>query len=581
VLDRVCRYGWLVAAALAFAVFLPALGYDFTYDDHAIVLENPRIRRLDTPSVYLASNWWGPSRGGFLYRPASMASFALNYAAGELDPSGYHLVNNALHGVAAALLWWLIWMLAGGSAGAARAATLAASLFAVHALHVEAVAGIVGRAELLMSCGYLLALCAAWRSRTAAGRPARIGWAAAAGLAAALAAFSKEHGVTAPAAIALLVWVPAGDAAATKPRLRDRLTALGPAFGFAVLAVALYFAARHAVLGAFVKPDRSLVGGVDNPLVDVEGWTRRQAALAVLVRALGLLVLPLRPSPNYGAAFLDAQALAGGPLWPVGFGLLLLAAIGLATFRRRPLMRVGLGLLILTMALGSNLLVLTGTILGERLLYLPSAAMCVIAAGWIVSAQADRSARATLGTLAVWGVAQLALLIVYLPNWRDNPTLLDYAVRRAPRSVNIQMGCAEQKRVDGDLEGALAHIEEALRLRPSTLDALAWRGIILSELGRADEALRDLERVVAVDTALSAANRELAFLLTTRGQPRRAEWILRQAVIDRPGSVDARVVLADWLMRQGRADNARLVLEPVKGWLSADQRSRLEPYAGP
>jgi Flp pilus assembly protein TadD len=616
--DRFCRRGWMIAAVAALLIHLPTLGFDFTYDDHKIVVENGRIRRLAEPAAYLWTSWWGDPDRGVLYRPATMGSFAFNYAVGELNPRGYHLVNIALHAVNAGLLWWLAWLLAGRTAAAARAATAAGLLFAVHAVHVEAVAGVVGRAELMMTLGYLLALAAARLSQEAAGadqRRRRWSWAALAGAMALLAAASKEHGATLPLAIAALALMPVASTAidaaidALKPPtknprksggeptpivvgLRDRWKRLTPAMVMAAAGVAVYMATRRGVLGAFLKPAGATIPSVDNPLVALEGAQRAQGALAALARSAGLMVLPLRPSPNYGIAVLEPTALALSPLWPVGLALALATAAGVLFLRRHPFIRLGLALLAVSMALSSNLLVPIGTVLGERLLYLPSAAVCLIAAGallatyspeWTAKWTAERTTqrrRATVAALAVWGTALAAMTALYLPHWRDNPTLLAYGVARAPRSVNIQLGCATENLRTGNLETALTHADEALRLMPGLAKSMALRGVILAQLGREDEALPVLERVCAHGTRYDMANRELARILTERGDPTRAERLLQNAVLTTPNVVETRLVMAEWLAGQGRRGEAQQILGRVERVLTSEQRAMAAQWLG-
>lgn len=151
------RHGWLLAALVGVVLYLPSLRYDFTYDDREIIRENPRIRDLKTPARYLATSWWDSPEKSREYRPATMASFALNHAVAGLKAAPYHAVNILLHGLACALLWLLIVRFF-ASPPLALAASL---LFAIHPVHVEAVAGVVGRAELLVMVGFLAALLAA------------------------------------------------------------------------------------------------------------------------------------------------------------------------------------------------------------------------------------------------------------------------------------------------------------------------------------------------------------------------------------------------------------------------------------
>ena len=149
------RWGGWLAAGIGGLCFLNSIGNDFTYDDLPIVRDNPRIRGLANVSEIWLSDWWAPQTAqqevshrhrDRLYRPLVMHTFALNYAVGRLVPAGYHVVNVLLH----AGVCLLVWRLAQRLFDDAGISTCAALLFAVHPIHAEAVASVVGRAELLV-----------------------------------------------------------------------------------------------------------------------------------------------------------------------------------------------------------------------------------------------------------------------------------------------------------------------------------------------------------------------------------------------------------------------------------------------
>src|SRR5262245_17235890 len=156
---------WL-PALLGALCYLNTLGNGFAYDDNSIVRLNPLIHSLgDWRSIWLR-DWWysqGEQGGGLtdpsrdrLYRPLTTFSFALNYAVHGLHPAGFHAVNVALHaGVCA-----LVWLLGRRLFDDLNVASIAAVIFAVHPIHAEPVAGLVGRAEILATLFMLLGLVA-------------------------------------------------------------------------------------------------------------------------------------------------------------------------------------------------------------------------------------------------------------------------------------------------------------------------------------------------------------------------------------------------------------------------------------
>ena len=151
------------AVALALLCYANTLFNGFTYDDNAIVRTNTRIRSLaNWRQIWLTDYWYekaddepiaDPVRDR-LYRPLTLHSFAVNYALQGENPAGYHAVNIVAH----ALVCWLVWLFALRLVGDAAVASLAGILFAIHPVHSEAVAGIVGRGEILAAGFVLLGL---------------------------------------------------------------------------------------------------------------------------------------------------------------------------------------------------------------------------------------------------------------------------------------------------------------------------------------------------------------------------------------------------------------------------------------
>ena len=151
----------------ATAIYANSLGNGFVLDDRSLVERNPLIRKLNRIPLLWESDYWAPKLKSGLYRPVVMTSYALNHAVGKRDPKAYHLVNIGLHALVSVLVWALYRRLSGD----ALIAGAAGFLFAAHAIHTEAVANVVGRAEILAALLVLLALLAHVRSQGARAGP--------------------------------------------------------------------------------------------------------------------------------------------------------------------------------------------------------------------------------------------------------------------------------------------------------------------------------------------------------------------------------------------------------------------------
>ncbi|MEW6252485.1 MAG: hypothetical protein AB1716_17750, partial [Planctomycetota bacterium] len=122
---RFLRSAW-PAVCLGLLVYANTLSNDFAYDDYGLIVDNPRIRDLRAGRAIWLSDWWQPPayvaeadpHRDRLYRPLTVFTFALDYAAWGLWPAGYHLLNVLLHAAACGLVWLFARRLLGGSGAA-------------------------------------------------------------------------------------------------------------------------------------------------------------------------------------------------------------------------------------------------------------------------------------------------------------------------------------------------------------------------------------------------------------------------------------------------------------------------------
>ncbi len=195
---------WLIPGlvALVVAVYAAGVSGPFILDDQSAIVQNADIRDLSRLGRVL----WPADDSSVAGRPLASLSFALGYAAGGLDPRGYHVVNIGLHALCAVLLFLVVrrtLRLASVRPALAwppdRVAAAAAAIWAVHPLNSEVVSYLTQRTESLMAACLLATVYAAQRA-AASGRP---GWAVAATVACAAGMASKETMVVAPVLVAL------------------------------------------------------------------------------------------------------------------------------------------------------------------------------------------------------------------------------------------------------------------------------------------------------------------------------------------------------------------------------------------
>lgn len=336
----------------------------FTYDDVYIVQRNGIVHSLAHWWRLFRDTYWPAAFGGDGYRPVTMLGFTTEWVIGHGSPWVFHATNVLLYGAITVAAFWLaaavlpLW-----------AAWLVAALFAVHPVHVEAVANVVGQSELSVALFLIIAVGIYVRRRLDAGErtlPMRSAIAICACYAVAL--FAKEHAIVLPA---LLVAVEMSIVRDNRP-LRQRLVSLRPLLLVLTLIATLYIAARDVVKGGDISGFQPFI--VFQAL-DLSYANRVLTMIGVVPHWVRLLLWPGRLSTEYAPPYID---IAQGPSIVQLPGLLLLIGIlGLAIvlMRRRPhgaVASFGIMWLCITLLPTSNFVVPAGIILSERTLFLPS-----------------------------------------------------------------------------------------------------------------------------------------------------------------------------------------------------------------
>jgi len=517
----------LLLAGVALGCYLNSLAGALIYDDVNAIVQNPAVTEPDVRRIVSTGSWFGLSGPTGLYRPVTTASFAANYAIHGASPTGYHAVNVVLHAAVCVVLALVLARVTGNPS----LALLAGFVFATHPVHTEAVASVVGRAELLAA---LLALLAWWIVLARRGAWSRAG--AALVLCAGVLAKESACTIVAVALAADLIY----------RRRPDSGAYLALALG-AVAAILI----RTAVLGGIAPRPLPL----DNVLVTASLGPRLFTALAVVAAYARLLVWPVHLSADYSFPQIE---LAMSPADPrVLAGAAVLAAAGaLAAWGwcRQRHVCFAIAFAALTFSIVSNVAVLIGTIMAERLLYLPSAGFCLLLALAIARIGRGPGATVALGVLVVglYAVRTVERNMV----WHDTPTFVQAMVADAPRSARshreLGLSLSERNRHDE----AVTELGTSLRLGPDEPTTLYDLGNVLAGAGRYTEAIAAYERALERRPELVSAYVNLGNAYSARGEEGAAEGAFRRGL-----AVDARVAdlhlnLANALLRQGRAAEA-------------------------
>ena len=416
---------WTLAmpiALLAAAASFYGMRNGFTYDDVFIVLDNEIVHDLKRAWRFFLLPYWPIRLGGDGYRPLTLLGFAVQWAIAPGSAMFFHAVSVALYVATSVAVFRLASLLL-----PIAFAWLTAALFAVHPVHVEAVASVVGQAELW--AGLLLLSATAfyieWRRAGAFGT----GRKAVIALLYFAACLFKEHAIVLPLALLAAEWLVVGDPQPLGARLRS----LRPWFLCLVIVGSTYLLLRSLVIGkslagfAPFMPFISLrVGHVDRVLT----------MLGVVPEWLRLLVWPAKLTSEYGP---PANPIAQGfELWQLSGALLLFGVLGLgAALRKRfPVASFGIIWAALMLLPSSNLLVASGVLLAERTMFAGSlgALLAVCAVLPLAVHQARTPLARVLGMVAVGTVLILGVArsIVRSADWRTNGTLFTAAVKTEP-----------------------------------------------------------------------------------------------------------------------------------------------------
>lgn len=608
---------------LAFAAYLPALQAGFIWDDDDYVTANEALRSL-------GGLWriWTELGTTPQYYPLVHTTFWIEYQLWELNAVGYHAVNILLHGLGAAVLWRLL------SALHLPGAWLAAAIFTLHPVHVESVAWITERKNVLSGLFYFLSLGALLRWLALRGEESLAGFAApfhrlpawdrpravyalSFGLFV-CALLSKTVTVTLPCAALVIVWWRRGAKGESGGAVHGQNLARGstPPSGrrggaalWRLVPPLLPFLAAGVALGLVtVWMEKNNVGarGDEWSLSPVERWL-------VAGRALWFYAAKLAwPYPLifvYPRWILDPAA-----LWQHLFPAAALALMGGLWILRH---RLGRGPLAAVLLFAGTLFPALGffdvypmrySFVADHFQYLASVALIVPAAfllarfGRGLPAKARQASTAALflllGSLTwmqchvyndletLWrstlarnpsaGIAHnnLGNLLTERENYRDADKHYAAALQLDPRDDYAHYNLGVSLYRQGRLEEAARHFRETLSLNPRYVDAWFNLGLVLMAREKPGEAAEALGKGLALDPNDAAGHAALAGAWTALGRGEEAARQYRAALALDPANPDFHFNLGALLMALKRPQEARKHLEMVLRLRPADQEAR-------
>lgn len=534
-----------VAAYIGLIVLAGALTFSntltgpFIWDDLTSIQQNHTLRSVWPISAALSPPRETPVAG----RPLVNLSFAINYAIGGLEVSGYHVGNIAIHVACALVLFGLVRRTLLGpplrdrfGASANAVALVSALLWMVHPLQTEVVDYLSQRTESMMGLFWLLTLYCAIRARHSA-NAAR--WLAASVLACALGMASKESMATAPLIVLLYDGIFEFDSFRQALQARWRLY------------VAL--AATWLELAALISSlPRSTVGTSSG----VGVWTYLLNQCEMIVQYLRLTLWPRALVLDYGLP----RTLAMRDVLPQAVmvvSLLLVTVVALVRWRKVGFLCAAF---FLTLAPTTSIVPIASEVGAERRMYLPLAALAVlmVVGGWSawdrLRARSARGPRLAAMVAAAF-VAALAIRTSYRNAEYASPLALwRTSVERRPHG-RARSALASELIAAGSHDEAMIHLREAVRDYPAARFEL---GTELYGEGKLDEAIAELRQFTAQTrfANVTPAEELIGRALVAQGKLPEAAAQFQRIVDMNPSNAAMHGFLADVLFAQHRFEDA-------------------------
>ena len=594
---------WLAALLLlaTIAIYWPATRGDFVnYDDDLHVTANAQVQKgLTWESV----KWALLTPVNCIWHPVTVLSHMADCQLFGLNPWGHHLTSVLLHAVNTMLLFLFLW----GLTGALWRSVLAAALFGWHPLHVESVAWVSERKDVLSGFFGLLSLIAYARyaQRRMQNAECRMQNEAATDTQPAtrftfhvsrftfhtgifyllslcflaLGLMSKPMLVTLPFVMLLLAYWPLRRMQNAECRMQNEAaTDTQPVSRFTFHLpllfekIPFFFLVALASVVTFVvqRHTGALDAGESLPL-----GARAGNALISYGRYLGKLFWPAELAvvyPHPGQWPLEKVLLAGAVI--LGISVLFWAAR-----RRYPCLLMGWLWYCGTLVPVSQIIQTGSHAMADRYTYLPSLGVVILAvwgayelmqgkaAGGVEREEREERgsvghalARSTPILLSVAGgvavFACLAMTRQQIGYWHDSEALFRHALAVTENNDGAHNGLGIALDQKGQMDGAIRQFEEAIRLKPRYSSAHCNLGIALNKNGQVDEAIREFREAIRLKPNQVGAHYGLGIVLNRKGQMEEAIRQMEEAIRLKPDYAEAHNELGIALGRKGQMDEA-------------------------
>ena len=476
------RHIWWAVPLLAILVYLPAFTADFTLDDVLIVEENTYVKSLDKiPAIWTSHYWAGKldASDDGLYRPLTLTTYTLQYAMFGEKPFAFHFINVLLHALVCVVLMKFVqflfkdvWLV-----------VIAGCLFAIHPIHTEAVAGIVGRAELLAALFIFLSGISYhhWR------KSGEWKWLGLLVVSTFAAITSKEHGFM----LAPILFLQEVYYSLTWKNYTWSEKNKWIAFAGVVLISIIMWSYRASITGDPVPHEL---------WAETDGVTRMATALRIAIEYVWMHFIPWTLSADYWTGSTPIVGW-GNPMVLLSLVVMIALVAAMIMWRKKfPAIAWGIAFFLLTLLPVSNFLFAAGFLKAERVLYIPSIGLIIaISAGLVLLRSSAKLQPAFLGLTALLAVFFIGRTFARAEDWKNNFTLAQATLKTDPDSPRFNNMMGLELRAQQKNQEAITYFEKSIQSNPNHVPALVNLGTEYRNLNRLPEAAATLEKALEID----------------------------------------------------------------------------------
>jgi tetratricopeptide (TPR) repeat protein len=521
----------VLLAAVTFAVYLPVRNYSFLfYDDNVYVTDNAQVK----PGLSWQGIKWAFTTGyGANWHPLTWLSLMLDCELFGVEPGPMHIVNVLFH-IANTLLLFIVF---NRMTKALWQSAFIAALFALHPLHVESVAWIAERKDVLSTLFWLLTMLAYVRyvERSSAGRYIVVLVLFAMGL------LVKPMLVTLPFVLLLLDYWPLGRFPAPKFSIIKALLEKVPLIVLSTASSVITFVVQRAGGSVLSIHAINLSERISNAIVSYVSY------ISKMFWPVGLAILYPHPADRIPVA----KALICAAI------LILITIICLYYARRRKYLLVGWLWYLGTLVPVIGVVQVGSQAMADRYTYIPLIGLFLI----IAFAGAELLKKISMGTVAAGVIAGVILsacgitAAAQVRHWKDSLELFEHALDVTENNYLVENNYANVLSNLGRNEEALTHLVEALRFLPDSPEMHNNYGNILKKTGKFDQAIEQYEIALKLNPDFDLARYQIGVTLAAKGDYEGAIQQYRLYAGTAVNLADIKGPGAE-LAKKGKADNA-------------------------